>query len=322
MLKGVFSLMRKAKWPFQKLALQKDLQDITQEPTAVLPALRLLPGEHEEPTALLPAITLPIDEQPALASSLPVTPLPAGAITMPQYLEEEQRGATEQEFQEEALPAKPAVSRKKKMLRGAALTLCLLLLLALYLVWHTSTSASTSPTITQQNMNGISNAPGGNATTTGSNVNTTSGAIQVYVLGAVKNPGVYTLPADARVYQLLQAAGGTLPDADLVALNLAAKLSDGEEVYVLTVGETPPDNLNATSPGGSSNATATVPSGQLVNINTATATEMEQQLHVSSTTANKIITYRTQHGRYTSVDQLLQVVSKTIYDRIKNMVTV
>ncbi len=52
------------------------------------------------------------------------------------------------------------------------------------------------------------------------------------IVGAVRHPGVYTLPASARVYQLLQAAGGPLPNADLVALNMAAKLSDGQEVYV------------------------------------------------------------------------------------------
>ena len=52
------------------------------------------------------------------------------------------------------------------------------------------------------------------------------------------------------------------------------------------------------------------------------ADEMRQNLHLSSTTANAIVNYRLQHGDYTSVDQLLQVVSKTIYDKIKDLVTV
>ena len=110
-----------------------------------------------------------------------------------------------------------------------------------------------------------------------------------------------------------------MSSADLVALNLAAPLTDGQEIYVLSVGEIPPAGYNNGLSGG---GTPTVTNGQLVNINTASQTEMEQTLHVSSTTAQKIITYRVQHGPYTSIDQLLQVISKSIYDRIKNMVTV
>jgi competence protein ComEA len=146
--------------------------------------------------------------------------------------------------------------------------------------------------------------------------------IQVYVVGAIQHPGVYTLPMGARVYQLVQAAGGTLPGADLVALNLAAQLTDGEEIYVLREGETPHSGYTNGSfvPGGT--GTPTAASGQLVNINTASETEMRQVLHVSAATAQKIIAYRTQHGPYTSVDQLLQVVSKSIYDHIKTLVTV
>jgi competence protein ComEA len=132
---------------------------------------------------------------------------------------------------------------------------------------------------------------------------------------------VYTLEAGARVYALLQAAGGPLPKANLVALNLAAKLTDGEEVYVTMIGEIPPTYLGGVpGPGnGTPNSAAT---GQLVNINTASADEMRQNLHVSSTTAQNIVNYRTQHGPFSSIDQLLQVVSKSIYDHIKGLVTI
>ena len=144
----------------------------------------------------------------------------------------------------------------------------------------------------------------------------------MYVVGAVKHPGVYTLATNARVYDLLQAAGGPLPKANLVALNLAAKLTDGEEVYVTLVGETPPTYMGGVPGPGTGTSSNTTNTGQLVNINTATADEMRQSLHLSSTTANAIVNYRLQHRDYTSVDQLLQVVSKTIYDKIKDLVTV
>lgn len=201
---------------------------------------------------------------------------------------------------------------KKRLARVVAGTLTLLLAGAIFIIWFMApaTSSSSLPaTITQQSFGSSTQNPGA-PTPTGS-------ALHVYITGSVKNPGVYTLPAGARVYQLLQAAGGPLPQADLVSLNLAAPLTDGEEVYVLAVGESPPTYLGGV-PGPGANGTATTQSGQLVNINTATSDEMRSILHVSSATAQKIIAGRP----YTSVDQLLKVVSRSIYDKIRNSVTV
>ncbi len=91
---------------------------------------------------------------------------------------------------------------------------------------------------------------------------------------------------------------------------------------MLAVGESPPTYLGGV-PGPSGTGTATTgQTGQVININTATVDQMRQVLHVSSSTAQKIIDYRTQHGPYTSIDQLLQVVSRSIYDKIKNSVMV
>jgi len=151
--------------------------------------------------------------------------------------------------------------------------------------------------------------------------NSTKVTIEVYIVGAVNRPGVYVLATSARVYELLRVAGGPLPNANLVALNLAARLNDGQEVYVPLVGEPLPTYQGGVPNSGSatpSNTTTNTP----VNINTATVDEMKQMLHVSSTTAQNIVNYRTQHGLFTSVDQLLQVVSKAIYDKVKNLVTV
>ncbi len=204
---------------------------------------------------------------------------------------------------------------KRKSTRIIAIIITLALAVALYFIWHTPASTTSLPGIAQQNFSGTSS---NSSSSTGSST-TTGGDIHVYVVGAVKHPGVYTLPSGARVYQLLQAAGGALPNANLVALNLAAQLSNGEEVYVLADGETPPAYVGGVpGPGASGTATA----GQLVNINTASADEMRQSLHISSTTAQNIVSYRLQHGPYTSIDQLQQVVSKSIYDKIKGLVTI
>jgi competence protein ComEA len=119
------------------------------------------------------------------------------------------------------------------------------------------------------------------------------------------------LSSDARVYQLLQAAGGPLPNANLVTLNLAQKLVDGQEIYVSQIGETPP------AVGSTTNNL-----GQLVNINAASVTDLQQKLHLSAKSAQDIINYRQQHGSFTSIDQLQQIVSQTIYNKIKSLITV
>lgn len=221
------------------------------------------------------------------------------------------------------LQALERIAQRKRLLRFIIPAIILVLAFVLYMVWHLSFSPATPVTssgsgstlVTQQNFTGTSSTA-----TTGS---TTSGAtIQVYVVGAVKHPGVYTLATGARVFQLIQAAGGTLPQADLVALNLAAKLNDGQEVYVTKIGEIPPSYIGGVSAPSGTSATGSGQSGQLVNINTATADDLRLNLHVSSTTAQNIITYRVQHGNYTSVDQLLQAVSRSIYDKIKGMVSI
>ena len=200
------------------------------------------------------------------------------------------------------------------------IVLVLASLAGIYFIWSTgnaSPALSTNAGITQQSF-----GTGSSSKNAQSNSSSASGEIKVYVVGAVKHPGVYTLATDARVYDLLQAAGGPLPKANLVALNLAAKLTDGEEVYVTLVGETPPTYMGGVPGPGTGTNSNTTNTGQLVNINTASADEMRQSLHLSSTTANAIVNYRLQNGDYTSVDQLLQVVSKTIYAKIKDQVTV
>jgi len=212
--------------------------------------------------------------------------------------------------------------KKSWVLRVVAIMIILAVPLALYLIWRPAPFVSSSPVITSQNFSGatpkVSSNEGSTATDATGN---STGAIQAYIVGAVEHPGVYTLPANARVYQLLQAAGGPSPNADLVALNLATKLNDGQEVYVTAIGESPPSGVSGPSTSSSS-STASAQGQQLVNINTASADEMEQQLHISSKTAQTIINYRQQHGPFTSVSQLSQVVSKSIYDKIKNEVTV
>jgi competence protein ComEA len=133
-----------------------------------------------------------------------------------------------------------------------------------------------------------------------------STTIEAYVLGAVTRPGVYTLPAGARVRDLVQSAGGLTPDADLVRVDLAAHVLDGQEVYVPHVGEVVPAAI-----------------GALVDLNSASATDLHAALGISLTIAHRIVAYRETHGPFTAVSQLLLVpISRSTYDRIKYLVTV
>ena len=223
------------------------------------------------------------------------------------------------------MPATP--SKKKTITRMIAVFLVIGLASAIYIVWHTATPTTTTTTTTTSTSTNVSQQ---NFATTDTTTSTTDG-IRVYVVGAVKNPGIYTLASGARVYDLIQAAGGTLPTANLVAINLAAKLSDGQEVYITQIGETPPTSVNGISTTGTVTTTGSSPSGigsgsdtnsQLTNINTASIDELTQNLHVSKKTAQTIIDYRTQNGNFSSVAQLAQVVSRTIYNKIKAECTV
>ena len=133
------------------------------------------------------------------------------------------------------------------------------------------------------------------------------GPIVISVVGKVARPGLVTVPDGARVADALQAAGGSLPDADLTQLNLARKLSDGEQI---AVGVPQP----ASGPGQQ-------PPGK-VNLNTATQTEIEGLPGVGPTMAQHILQWRAKNGRFQSVDQLREVdgIGPTRFDRLKDLV--
>lgn len=143
-----------------------------------------------------------------------------------------------------------------------------------------------------------------------------SGQIVVDVDGAVAHPGLYKLPPDSRVQAALAAAGGLSPQADAHRINRAAKLHDGQKLYVLSQGESTPPQAASSGQGCEGQACTSTeggvagsdPEGQgLVNINTANATQLTQLPGVGPAIAQKIIDYRTANGPFTSVDDLTKV---------------
>ncbi|MDO7867211.1 ComEA family DNA-binding protein [Nocardioides jiangxiensis] len=124
--------------------------------------------------------------------------------------------------------------------------------------------------------------------------------VVVHVAGKVRHPGIVVLDAGARVVDAVRAAGGARPGVDLAGVNLARLLVDGEQILVGTGAP-----ATAAAPGAVAGAGEGAPG--MVNINTATESELEELPGVGPVTAAAIVAFRQEHGAFTSVDQLLDV---------------
>jgi competence protein ComEA len=128
--------------------------------------------------------------------------------------------------------------------------------------------------------------------------------VVVHVAGAVRDPGVYKLSADARVDEAVARAGGPTRRADLGGLNLAAKVEDGRQVLV-------PERAGAgagASPGTGSAAPAAAPvEGQPVNLNTATLEQLDTLSGIGPLTAQKILDFREERGGFSSIEELGEI---------------
>lgn len=150
-----------------------------------------------------------------------------------------------------------------------------------------------------------------------------AGSIFVHVAGAVAKPGVYELPAGARVIDGITAAGGATSAADVSAINLARPLTDGERVYVPRRGEVPPGEA-AGGPDATGGASSGAVASGKVNINTASVAELETLPGIGEVIAQRIVDYRTQHGPFRSVRDLLKVegIGQKKFESLQDHVTV
>ena len=177
--------------------------------------------------------------------------------------------------------------------------------------------------------------------------------MRVHVAGAVNNPGVYTLPAQGRAVDAIAADSGAAADADLDRVNLAGALSDGVQIYVPHRGETAAPaqiqpnggtanagqanaangaSQNGASQGGTQPqpARTLTPAGSAqkgstpVNINTATAEELQTLPRIGPAMAQRIIAWREAHGGFRSVDELDAVpgIGPSMLENLRPLVTV
>ena len=175
--------------------------------------------------------------------------------------------------------------------------------------------------------------------------------VRVHVAGAVNNPGVYTLPAQGRAVDAIAAASGAAADADLDRVNLAGALSDGVQIYVPHRGETAApaqiqpnggtanagqgNAANGAAQNGAAQNNAPQPARTLtpagsaqkgstpVNINTATAEELQTLPRIGPAMAQRIIAWREAHGGFRSVDELDAVpgIGPSMLENLRPLVT-
>ena len=162
-------------------------------------------------------------------------------------------------------------------------------------------------------------------------------SLMVHVIGQVREPGVVELPVGSRVIDAVHAAGGITEQADPTSLNLARPVQDGEQVWVGAPGEEPPPRVQIAAPGpglgpggqGSGGGPGTGPGagGQgavPVDLNQADQAQLEELPGVGPVTAGNILAWREQHGRFTVVEELMEVsgIGEKTFEQLRAHVTV
>lgn len=144
----------------------------------------------------------------------------------------------------------------------------------------------------------------------------TASVLVVHVAGAVATPGVFALPAGSRVFEAVEKAGGALPTAELAALNLAAALADGTQVFIPTVeqaaglgtgtgsGQQAGSGAGAAAGSGAGGVPGAPQPVQPLNLNAASAAQLEELPGLGPVLAQRIVRWRTDHGPFATVDGL------------------
>lgn len=142
--------------------------------------------------------------------------------------------------------------------------------------------------------------------------------IVVHITGQVVNPGIVKLKDGARVIDAIEAAGGATQEANLSLINLAYILEDGMKIYVPSIKDKEEIEIVSSQRSNGSNKVVRV------NINTASSTELEKLPGVGSSIASRIIAYRTENGKFSTIEDLKNVngIGESKFNNIKAYVYV
>ena len=160
------------------------------------------------------------------------------------------------------------------------------------------------------------------------------GGIFVYIDGYINNPGVYEIKENDRIKTLIDKAGGFKEGYSIKNINLAAKLSDGDKIYIPSVSEEKNsennNNININSSGKGQNVkidrnnVGIMKNNSKININTANMSELKQITGIGESTANKIIDYRENVGKFKKIEDIKEVkgIGDAKYESLKNKITI
>lgn len=148
--------------------------------------------------------------------------------------------------------------------------------------------------------------------------------ITVHITGEVNYSGVVILKEGDRVVDAIEAAGGETAEADLNKLNLAYILNDGEKIYIPNKNQTSENEEYITSGIGEGTTNTNNRATSKININSATAEELTQLPGVGEATANKIISYRQENGKFQNIEDLKNVpgIGNSKFENIKELISV
>lgn len=210
-------------------------------------------------------------------------------------VEDEEAHATEAGFEQGAVPAH-AVAAKPLTRRHTVVVLAVLVAAAVLALWWLMSGRpekiEATPSIAVASATAKTAASAAPA------------QVVVDVVGKVKRPGIVELPPGSRVVDAVKAAGGVKGKPDLAALNMARVLSDGEQIIV--GGPAPAGAAGTGSPGNGAPGAA-MPGAVKVNLNVATTEQLDALPGVGPVTAGAIIAWRDEHGRFSRVEELLEV---------------
>ena len=161
------------------------------------------------------------------------------------------------------------------------------------------------------------------------------GGIFVHIDGYINNPGVYEIKENDRIKILIDKAGGFKEGYSIKNINLAAKLSDGDKIYIPSVSEEKVsennnNNINMNSSGKGQNIktdrnnVSIMKNNSKININTANISELKQITGIGESTANKIVDYRENVGKFKKIEDIKEVkgIGDAKYESLKNKITI
>ena len=146
--------------------------------------------------------------------------------------------------------------------------------------------------------------------------------IFVHIDGWIQNPGVYEIKENDRVNTIIEKAGGLKEGASIKSINLAARLSDGDKIYIPNREEE--KQIETTEVKGNNIGTVKITKNSKININKASISELKQITGIGESTANKIIDYRDNVGKFKKIEDIKEVkgIGDSKYESIKDKITI